>query len=272
MGITKSVLKRPITTVLAVLCLLVFGLSSVFSSKMELTPEMNFPMMMITAVYAGASPDDVNELITKPIEESVGTLSGIKNIQSMSQENISIVMMEYEYGTDMDKAYSDLKKKMDSITMPDDVDSPSIFEFNMNDMPSITLSVNDPSADNLYNYVSDEIVPEFEKISSVASVDLSGGQEGYIRVRLIPEKMNQYHLNMNSISQAIKSADFTYPAGSTGVGKQDLSVSTSVKFDTVESLKRIPIVAGSGKTIYLEDVADVSETTGKYTSIGRYNG
>ena len=169
MGITKSVLKRPITTVLAVLCLLVFGLSSVFSSKMELTPEMNFPMMMITAVYAGASPDDVNELITKPIEESVGTLSGIKNIQSMSQENISIVMMEYEYGTDMDKAYSDLKKKMDSITMPDDVDSPSIFEFNMNDMPSITLSVNDPSADNLYNYVSDEIVPEFEKISSVAS-------------------------------------------------------------------------------------------------------
>ena len=182
MGITKSVLKRPITTVLAVLCLLVFGLSSVFSSKMELTPEMNFPMMMITAVYAGASPDDVNELITKPIEESVGTLSGIKNIQSMSQENISIVMMEYEYGTDMDKAYSDLKKKMDSITMPDDVDSPSIFEFNMNDMPSITLSVNDPSADNLYNYVSDEIVPEFEKISSVASVDLSGGQEGYIRV------------------------------------------------------------------------------------------
>ena len=90
----------------------------------------------------------------------------------------------------------------------------------MNDMPSITLSVNDPSADNLYNYVSDEIVPEFEKISSVASVDLSGGQEGYIRVRLIPEKMNQYHLNMNSISQAIKSADFTYPAGNTGVGSR----------------------------------------------------
>lgn len=272
MGITKSVLKRPITTVLAVLCLLVFGLSSVFSSKMELTPEMNFPMMMITAVYAGASPDDVNELVTKPIEESVGTLSGVKNIQSISQENISIVMMEYEYGTNMDKAYSDLKKKMDNISMPDDVDTPGIFEFNMNDMPSMTLSVNDPSAENLYNYVNDEIVPEFEKISSVASVDISGGQQGYVSVRLIPEKMNQYRLSMNSISQAISSADFTYPAGSTGVGKQDLSVSTSVKFDTIESLKKIPVVAGSGKTIYLEDVADISETTGKQTGIGRYNG
>lgn len=94
MGITKTVLKRPITTVLAVLCLLVFGLSSVLGSKMELTPEMNFPMMMISAIYAGASPDDVNELVTKPIEESVGTLSGVKNIQSISQENMAIVMME----------------------------------------------------------------------------------------------------------------------------------------------------------------------------------
>lgn len=272
MGITKTVLKRPITTVLAVLCLLVFGLSSVLGSKMELTPEMNFPMMMISAIYAGASPDDVNELVTKPIEESVGTLSGVKNIQSISQENMAIVMMEYEYGSNMDKAYSDLKKKMDNISLPDDVDTPGIFEFNMNDMPSITLSVNDPSADNIYNFVNDEIVPEFEKISSVASVDLSGGQEGYVSVRLIPEKMNQYHLTMNSISQAISSADFTYPAGSTGVGKQDLSVSTSVEFSTIESLKKIPVVAGGGKTIYLEDVADISETTGKQTGIGRYNG
>ncbi len=272
MGLTKTVLKRPVTTILAVLCLLVFGLSSVLSSKMELTPEMNFPMMMITAVYAGASPDDVNELVTKPVEESVGTLSGVKNIQSFSQENISIVMMEYEYGSNMDKAYSDLKKKMDNLSLPDDVDVPSIFEFNMNDMPSVTLSVNDPSADNIYNYVSDEIVPEFEKISSVASVDISGGQKGYVSVRLIPEKMTQYHLTMNSISQAISSADFTYPAGSTGVGKQDLSVSTSVEFSTVESLKKIPVMAGAGKTIYLEDVADISQTVGAQSGIGRYNG
>jgi len=115
MGITKFVLKRPITTVLAVLCLLVFGLSSVLSSKMELTPEMNFPMLLISSVYAGANPEDVNDLVTRPVEEAVGTLSGVKNVQSSSQENVSIVMLEYEYGTDMNKAYSDLKKKMDIV-------------------------------------------------------------------------------------------------------------------------------------------------------------
>ncbi|MEY8355419.1 efflux RND transporter permease subunit [Lachnospiraceae bacterium 54-53] len=272
MGIVKAVLKRPVTMVLAILCLIVFGLSSVFSSKMELTPEMNFPMMIISSIYAGASPEDVNDLVTKPVEEAVGTLSGIKNIQSVSQENVSILILEYEYGTDMDKAYSDLKKKMDSVDLPDDVDTPGIMEFNMNDAPAVTLAVNDSSQKNLHNFVNDKIVPEFEKISSVASVDVSGGQENYVRVRLIPEKMNQYHLTMNSISQAVKAADFTYPAGSTGVGKRDLSVSTAVEIETVESLKKVPLVAGNGKTIYLEDVAVISEALKKQDAIGRYNG
>ncbi|MDR0923613.1 MAG: efflux RND transporter permease subunit [Hungatella sp.] len=272
MGITKGVLKRPVTTVLTVLCLLVFGLSSVLSAKMELTPEMNFPMLLISSVYAGANPEDVNDLVTRPVEEAVGTLSGIKNVQSSSQENVSIVLLEYEYGTDMNKAYSDLKKKMDNVKLPDDVETPSVMEFNINEMPVMTLAVKDPSQNNLYNYVNDKIVPEFEKISSVASIGVSGGQKGYVSVRLIPEKMNQYHLTMNSISQAIKAADFTYPAGSTGVGKRDLSVSTGVEVGNIESLKKVPVVAGDGKTIYMEDIADISETSEKQEAIGRYNG
>ena len=272
MGMTKFVLKRPITAILAVLCLLVFGLSSVLSAKMELTPEMNFPMLLVTTTYAGASPEDVNDLVTKPIEEAVGILSGVKNVQSSSQQNISIVYMEYNYGTDMNKAYNDLKKKMDSLDLPKDIEKPSIMEFNINEMPTMTLSVNDPSQSRLYNYVNDKIVPELEKIPSVASVSISGGEESYVRVTLSPEKMNQYHLNMDSIGQAIKAADFTYPAGSTGVGKRDLSVSTGVEVKTVESLKKVPIVVSKGKTIYMEDIADISETSQKKKAIGRYNG
>lgn len=272
MGIIKGILKRPVTLVLAILCLLVFGLSSVFNAKMELTPEMNFPMFLITATYPGASPEDINDLVTKPLEESVGTLSGVKNIYSFSQENVSIVYMEYEYGSNMDKAYSELKKKMDSVNLPDDVEIPTIMEFNMNDMPSVTLAVKDSTQSNLYNYVNEKIVPEFEKITSVARVDVSGGQENYVSVRLIPEKMAQYRLTMESISQAITSADFTYPAGTTGVGKRNLSVSTAVEIGNIESLKKVPLVAGNGKTIYLEDVADISESYKEKTAIGRYNG
>lgn len=272
MGITKAVLKRPVTAVLAILCLLVFGLSAVLSSRMELTPEMNFPMVMVTAVYSGAQPADVNELVTKPIEESVGTLSGIKNVQSISRENVSMVMLEYEYGTNMDQSYSDLRKKMDSLRLPDDVLPPVIIEFNRNDAPSMTIAAGSQSPDNLYHYVNDEVVPELEKLSSVAGVDVTGGRENYVSVRLMPEKLSQYRLNMNSISQAIAGADFTYPAGSIGVGKQDLSVSASVKVDTIESLKKIPLPVGNAKTVSLEDVADISEASGEQTGIGRYNG
>jgi multidrug efflux pump subunit AcrB len=272
MGITKFALKRPVTTVLVVLCLIVFGLSSVLSSKLELIPEMNYPILTISSVYAGASPEDINDLVSKPIEDEVGTLSGIKTVQSTSKENVSIIMLQYEYGTDMDKAYSDLKKKMDNIELPDDVETPSIMELDISAMPVVTMAVNDSSQENLYNYVRDDIVPEFEKISSIASIDTSGGQEGYIRVRINPEKLNQYHLSMNSITQAIKSADLTYPAGNTGVGNRNLAVSTAVEVNNIDSLKKVPIVAGGGKTIYLEDIADIENTVKKQEAIGRYDG
>ena len=274
MGLTRSVLKRPVTTVLAVLCLIVFGISSIFSSKLELTPEMEMPMVVVFTVYPGANPEDVDELVTKPIEDEIGTLNGIKSVNSYSNENMSMVLLQYEYGTDMDKAYSDLKKKTDAMqsSLPDDVQTPTIMEFNINDQATMYLAVNNEKADNLYNYVDEKIVPELEKISSVASVDISGGREEYIRVEVIPEKLKQYHLSMNSLVTAVASANLAYPAGSTEVGSQSLSVTTGVEFDDMESLKRIPITVGNGNTIYLEDVANVYSTLKDAAGIGRYNG
>lgn len=274
MSLTRFVLKRPVTTVLCVLCLIVFGFSSVMSTPLELTPEMNMPMVVISTIYPGASPDDIDELVTQPIEDATGILSGIKSTTSMSNENVSIVLLEYEYGTNMDKAYSELKKKMDNISgsLPDDAQIPAIMEFNMNDQASVYLSVNNASVGNLYNYVNNEIVPELEKLSSVASVDVSGGQKEYIRVELLPDKMKQYHLNMDSIAAAVTNASFTYPAGITQSGGQNLSVTTGVEYDTLESLKSIPIPAGGGNIIYLEDVAIIYSALEDASGIGRYNG
>ncbi len=274
MGLTKGVLKRPVTTVLVVLCLIVFGLTSVFSSKLELTPEMEMPMMVVFAVYPGANPEDVDELVTRPIEDEIGTLNGIKSVNSYSNENMSMVLLQYEYGTDMDKAYSDLKKKTDAMqrSLPDDVETPTIMEFNINDQATMTLAVNNDKAENLYNFVDKKIVPELEKISSVASVDISGGREEYIKVEVIPERLKQYHLSISQVATAVASADLAYPAGSTEVGSQSLSVTTGVDFKDMESLKRIPINLGNGNTIYVQDVANVYSTLKDAAGIGRYNG
>ena len=274
MNLTKTVLKRPVTTVLCVLCLMVFGFISLFSSKMELTPEMNMPMMVISTIYVGASPEDVDELLTKPIEDAIGQLSGVDSITSASSENSSMVLLQYDYGTDMDKAYSDLKKKVDVLesSLPEDAMAPIIMEFDVNSTPSMMMAVNNSGVNNLYNYVNDTVVPELEKIPSVASVDLSGGQEEYVRIQLIPEKLAQYHLSINSVATAVSGASFSIPAGSTEVGSQELNVSAGVTYDTVDSLKEIPITTPGGDIVYLDDIAVVANTVKDASSIGRYNG
>ena len=274
MGLTKTALRRPVTTLIVVLCLIVFGFTSITSNKLELMSEINMPMLIISAIYPGASPEDVEELVVKEIEDSVGTLSGVETISSTSSENFGMVILSYEYGTDINAAYDELKKKIDALdtVLPDDVDTPSIIELDINDLTSLTVAVNNESVGNLYNYVANSVVPQIEKLGCVANVNISGGQAEYVRIELIPEKLAQYRMNMSSVATAIATANFAMPLGDTIVGTRNLSVTSGVDFDTVELLKQIPITVGNGNIIYMEDIANIYLALEDQTSIGRYNG
>ena len=273
-AITKLILRRPVSTFLAVLSLLFFGFIAFTTMKMELLPDMNFPYMIVSTVYPGASPEDIDELVSKPIEEEVSLLSDVEEVQSRSMENVSMVIVRYRYGTNMDRAYDKLKKKLDVLkgNLPDDAEDPDYIEFDINAQAGMVLAISDKTKANLYNYVKNNIEPEMEKLSSVASVSLSGGQAEYVRVELSEEKLAQYHLTMENIIQMIKASDFTYPAGSTYYGKQKLSLSVSEDYSTIEKLKNLPLLTGTGNTLYLRDLATVSESLEEKSSIGRYNG
>ena len=273
-AITKLILRRPVSTFLAVLSLLFFGFIAFTTMKMELLPDMNFPYMIVSTVYPGASPEDIDELVSKPIEEEVSLLSDVEEVQSRSMENVSMVIVRYRYGTNMDRAYDKLKKKLDVLKadLPSDAEAPSYTEFDINAQAGMVLAISDKTKANLYNYVKNNIEPEMEKLSSVASVSLSGGQAEYVRVELSEEKLAQYHLTMENIIQMIKASDFTYPAGSTYYGKQKLSLSVSEDYSTIEKLKNLPLLTGTGNTLYLRDLATVSESLEEKSSIGRYNG
>lgn len=272
--LTKLAVKRPMTIILCLITLAFFGLQAVFGSKVELTPEMEMPMLVVATVYAGATPEDINDLVTVKEEDAVSTLDSIDTVTSYSQENMSLMLVQYEYGTNMDTAYIDLKKAIDGIRsdLPDDIQDPVIAELDMNAQPVVTLAVSGDVGTNLYTYVDNNIVPEFEKLSSVGEVSLSGGQESYIRVQLDPEKMAQYHLSMTTIAQLVGAADYTVPAGDVTVGRQDLDVSAGNDYDTAESLKNVVIPLANGDIIHLSDVAEVSDGLKKADSIGRYNG
>ncbi len=272
--LTKLALQRPVTIILCLVTIVYFGFQSLMGARMELIPEMELPMLLVSTVYAGAGPDDVEELITTKQEDALATLSSVDTIQSYSMENMSLLMIQYEYGTNMDTAYIDLKKAIDGVQsdMPEDAGEPNIVELDINAMPSIMMSVSGTVDGNLYTYVENQIVPEFERLSAVGQVSVSGGQSDYAKIELIAEKLDQYHLTMTQVAQIVGAADFTVPAGSIQVGDQELDVSVANDYTSVDSLEDITIPLQDGNVIHLSDIAVVSRVEEDVSSIGRYNG
>lgn len=273
-GLTRFSLKRPVTLILAVITVLFFGLRSVMNAPMELNPEMSLPMMVVSTIYPGASPADIDELISKKIESEVSTLTGIKTVSVSSMENASTMLLQYEFGTNMDKAYINLKKVLDSVksSLPKDAHEPNIIEIDMNAQSDIQLSIAGGTDGNLQDYVNTNIVPEFKKMSSVGSVSISGGQSSYIRIELIPEKLAQYNLAMSDIGNIISSADFSTPVGKVDYGRQSLSVSIGANYKDINRLKNIVIPLKTGDVIHLSDVANVYDALEEKNSLSRYNG
>ena len=272
MGITRFVLKRPVTVLMALLCLIVFGISSVFNATLEQMPDMDQPMMIIMANYSGASPEDMDELVTQLIEDQVSTLEGLKSMSSTTSEGRSMIMLEYDYDTDMDEAYSDLTKSLNSIRdLPDDVE-PTVMEMNNNAQASMMLTIANPSQENLYDYVDQKIVPELEKLSTVAEVSTMGGSSEYIKIELMSDMMEQYNVSISDIKSAMSAANLSYPSGSAESGNLDLSVSTLTQHDTLDELLEMPITVSGNKIIYLEDIAVVSYAEEQKGGVSRYNG
>lgn len=272
MGITRFVLKRPVTVFMALLCLIVFGISSVFSADLEQMPDTDQPMMIVMANYSGTSPEDMDELVTQPIEDQVSTLEGVKSMTSNTSEGRTSIMLEYDYGTDMDEAYENLKQGLDRIRgLPEDVE-PSVMRMNNNANANIMLSVSHSSQENLYDYVDQVVLPEFERLATVAEVETMGGSSEYIRAELQSDMMEQYHVTINDITSAMNGASLSYPSGDAVAGKLELSVSTMAESNTLDELLQVPIITSSGKMVYLEDIARVYYTEEQRGGVSRYNG
>ncbi|HRW57930.1 MAG TPA: efflux RND transporter permease subunit, partial [Oscillospiraceae bacterium] len=269
---TKLVLRRPISALLVVLAVAVFGIYSMFGLRMELMPEMDMPMLIVMTVYPGAAPNSVEKLVTKGVEDAGSALSGIDSVASYSYENYSLVLFTYDYGVDINECYSDLSIALDGVTFPDEAQEPIIMELSLNAMPTIEVSIEAPNAENLLSYVEDNIVPDIEALNEVAKVDLYGGEENYVRVMLNEELMSQYGLSISSVAGFITAADFNVPAGSVQAGSQDIGVVASSEITSLEDLRSVPLITATGSQITLGDVAGISMNAKSTDSLSRYNG
>lgn len=273
-SLTKLALKRPVSALLIVLALVVFGISSVMGFKLELTPDMEMPMLFVMTIYQGGDPETTEELVTKVIEDTGKTLSGVDSITSQSSANYSMVMFTYDYGIDTSEAYSDLRSALDtaSLQLPDDAQDPVIVEMNMDAMPVVMLSVTSTADVDVLAFVEEEIEPELDRIADIADISISGGESQYISISLHKDKMQQYGLTMSNIATYISTTDFTIPVGTVEQGRQDISTSASSKPETLMDLQDVPLITNRGQVIRLSDVATVSMATSANDSISRYNG
>lgn len=274
-GLVKASIGRPVTVLMCIIALGVFFATALTKISLMLSPDLSVPIMMVVTPYPGASPEEVDELVSDKICNSLGSLNGVKTINSTSQEGISQVMLQYNYGTDMDKAYNDLREAVDGVKsdFPKDVGSSTIIEADMSSEPDIMLSISGTSESvDVANVVNNDIVPELKKISDLARVDVYGGDDKYIRVQIIPEYMYQYGLSLSGIAQAIDSTNFSSPAGTAQYGDQEINLSSQVKYDSIPELEKVPITTSKGQTIYLNDVATVKYAVGDQSSVSRYMG
>ena len=258
---------------MCVLCLLVFGVSSIFGMEMESTPEMSMPVFMVMTRYSGASPEEVDSLVTDVIESALSKISDVESMTSRSSEGSSMTTLEFDYNTDMDEKYDEINEALQRVRLPDSADDPTIMEMSMDSSSVMDLSITTPATgDNIYSYIEDTVVPEIERISGVSEVSMRGGTREYIQVELREEEMEQYGLSMADISSAISSADFTTTVGDINRGEISLSLQGGMNYDTYESLETIPISLSSGDIIHVSDVANVTMAEESVSSISRYNG
>lgn len=274
MSLTKLALKRPVSVILIILALAVFGLSSIPGFKMQLIPDMDMPMLIVMTTYPGADPESVEELVTSVVEDAGAVLSGIESVTSQSSENVSMVLFSYEYGVDIDECYADLRTALDtaSLLMPEEAQAPVVIELNMNQTADMTLSAVTVENLDLRKKIEDELVPDLESIADVAQVSVSGGAEDYIQVLLKEDMLRQYGLTISSVASYLAAVDFTVPAGSVKQGSQDVSVSAAMEYNTAEKLKQVPIITASGSVVSLSDVADISQKKESAETISRSGG
>ncbi len=272
MTLPKLAVKRPVAVLMCVLTLIVFGVSSIFEMEMESTPEMSMPVFMVMTRYEGASPEEVDQLVTDVVESALSSISDVKSMTSRSSEGSSMTMLEFDYNTDMDEKRDDIDEAINRLRLPDSCNDPTVMEMQMDSSSIMDLSIQSSGGSNIYSYIENTVIPELERISGVSSVDMRGGKREYIQVELKEEELEQYGLTMTSVANAIASADFNITAGEINRGNTSLTLQGSVSYNTYDSLETIPISLASGDIIHVSDVATVRMAEQKSSSISRYNG
>lgn len=269
-GIINFSLKNKLAIWILTIILTFGGLYSGLTMKQETIPDINIPFLNITAVYPGAAPEGVVEDVTKPLEETLRNVDGIKNITSTSMENVSSVMIEFDYGTNLDNATAAVREVLNDVPLPDDAQKPTISKFSMNSFPVASMSLsgkNGESLEDLTRLAENEIAPAFEDVDGVASVQVSGQYTREVSLTFDQKKMDELGLTEETVQNIVQASSLRVPLGLFTMEDTEKAVVVDGNIINVDDLKnlKIPVVpSGSGGA---SGSADPSSAAGGNTAV-----
>jgi len=273
--ISKVSIKRPVTTVMVILIVFLAGIMAYSGLELAYMPSMDAPMAVVSTSYSGAGPEEMEELITKPVEEALATLTGVDTISSTSSTGSSMVMVEFVDGTDLDNAAMDMREKIDRIKgrLPDGAGDPTIMKMDMNsDSVNVGITSSKYDVNSLYNLLDEYVTSRFERIDGVSSVSINGGTDTEIQIIVNPEKLNGYGITINSLKQSLSAENTNQPAGEILQGDTDLQLRAVGEFKSINDIANLPITTSDGNMIYISDVAQVKEVECEKERMSLING
>jgi HAE1 family hydrophobic/amphiphilic exporter-1 len=274
MSLTAISIKRPSLIVVIFSVLALLGVASYFTIGYELLPKMSKQIITITTSYPGAAPTEVENSVTKKIEDAISSLEKLDNIKSQSFEGNSKVIVEFKSDVNINQAMQDAQQKIDGIAsdLPTDAKSPEISKFSVDEAPIMKMSVN-ASTDNrrLFDIVDQRIKPLLSKLSGVANVGMMGGEERQIRVNIDRKRLESFNLDASQVMKAIENSNLDFPAGSVKDLANETTIRLAGKFKNTKDIEDVVITNRDGRPIFLRDVAAIIDGTKEAETISRYN-
>ena len=272
----ETFIKRPVFTTMFILVLVVFGIRSYPELGVDLYPDVDLPLVGVTVTYEGTAPEEMETLITKPIENRVSQVSGIKTITSTIREGFSQTVLEFDIGVDPKAMASEVREKVATVRkrLPDDVDEPTVQNFDTSSQPIAAYvfasEVRPPQ--EVRRLVDDLVVDELQQLDGVAEASVVGASSRAMKIHVLPEKLKAYGISIQTVLQQVNAANYNTPGGKIRDGQNTITVRTMGKFYSIDDFKQIVVASHNGKPVMLTDVADVEDTWEDAETYSRANG
>ncbi|WP_300797896.1 efflux RND transporter permease subunit [uncultured Alistipes sp.] len=275
MKIYESAVRKPISTVLLFVGVMVFGLFSLSRLSVDQYPEIEIPQISVITMYPGANAADIETNITRVLEDNLNTVNNLKKLTSKSQDNVSLINVEFEYGSDLNEGANEIRDVVSRVQsmLPDEVDYPTIFKFSTSMMPIMMLAVTaEESYPALSKILDDKLVNVLNRVDGVGAVSVIGAPEREVQVNVDPTKLDAYGLSVEQLGQIIAAENVNIPSGTIDIGNNTFNIKADGEFDLSDVLRKVVVSNAGGRTVMLTDVAEIRDTLEKATMDERVNG